>query len=253
VAPERLSRGRTDICEATGLSGLILARLYAATVYACALLLAYVAGILSQTHAAGAAGDLLLVALAFAALAPPIWRVWRGQRAAMVAGAAAAVLAAAFFVVQDPKTLWIALAVPSLFVVLAVAALAASRGETPGPPAATGPKAAALAAALHAACAYAYGLALAFVTPTNYGGRMLFMGPPLATAYVLPLGLALGALSAPIARGRTWAMLVAFVLVSAHWLALANSHPSFWGDAAYWIAPAVSGALTLVVFVARVR
>jgi hypothetical protein len=234
------------------LSDLILARLYAATVYACALLLAYAAGIISQTHAVGAAGALLLVALVFAALAPPIWHAWRGRRAAMVAGAAAAVLAAAFFVVEDPKTLWIALAVPSVFVLLAAAALVSGRTGAVGAPPVIGPKAGALAAALHAAGAYVYGVVLAFVTPANYGGRMLFMGQPLATAYALLLGLALGALSAPIARGRTWAMLSAFVLVSAHWLVLASFHPSFWDDAAYWTAPAVSGALTLVFLAARV-
>jgi hypothetical protein len=69
-------------------------------------------------------------------------------------------------------------------------------------------------------------------------------GLPAVSLYALLLGLVAGALSVFIWRGRIWAMVAAFALSLAHWIALANIDPLLWDNLPNIAAAVVSGILT---------
>jgi uncharacterized membrane-anchored protein len=78
-------------------------------------------------------------------------------------------------------------------------------------------------------------------------------GLPGVALYALLLGLVVGALSVFIWRGRIWAMIAAFALSLAHWIALANINPMLWGSLPNLAAPAVSAVLTAICIALAVR
>ncbi len=222
----------------------MVARAYAAAVSVCGLGLIYLAGVITQTHAAGGAIMLLVPGVAFVVLAPLIWCA---SRLAMIAALAASIAFAAVFAYQDPGYWWLALPICGLFVIFTVAAIATgAKAETGGRWRAPN------AAALYAVVVYLYGAVVAFQAPTNYARGLVFVGPPLVTAYALVLGAVFAGLSIAIWRGRLWAMIAAFVVALLHWLALAGLDASYWRDPSYWTAPLVFGVLS-AIWMARLR
>jgi hypothetical protein len=243
-ARARAARAEKGMQEPRPFAGLLAARAYAGIVCLCGLALAFIAGVSTQTHAAGAAGVLLLLGVLMAALAPPIWRT---SRAAMIAAVLVGVVTVALYARQDPRDWWMLAPVPALFAALAAAAIAAGAKARPHDPWRPGR----VAAALYAAAVYAYSVVVVFVTPTKYAGGMLSLGPPGITAYAFLLGLIFAALSIAIWRARPWAMLAGFALALLHWLVLARVDGSFWRDGAYWSAALAFGALTVVCLALR--
>ena len=221
------------------LAGLIVVRVYGALVCLAGLLLVFVAGVLTQTHAAGAAIYLLLLGAVLAALAPFIWIA---RRWAMLAAVAVSAIGAAHYVAQDPGDWWLAVPLPALFSVLTAGAIVAGVKAAPFGPWRDG----AALIRLYSAAVYVCGVAIVFLTPLNYAGRMLVLGPPGATAYALVLGIAFAGLSIAIWRGQRWAMVAAFAIALVHWLALASLDASFLTDWTYWSVSLVFGLFTAV-------
>jgi peptidoglycan/LPS O-acetylase OafA/YrhL len=105
---------------------------------------------------------------------------------------------------------------------------------------------------VYAAVVYFTALLAVFMAPFNHSRQF---GLQAVGLYALVLGVVLGALAVLIWRGKTWAMIAAFALSLAHWIALANINPWLWSSPPYLAAPVVSGILTVVCisFAAKAR
>jgi hypothetical protein len=215
---------------------------YAGVVYLSSLTFVFFASIVRHTHAAGAAGVPLVAAAIFAALVPFIWR---GSRWAMLGTFAVSVVAAITVVNQAPRDLWLALPFPVVFGLLTATVMVVG-----SPPPDAG-RSGSMVAKGYAALAYLYSFPVVFLWPESIKAIGTGVDPwgftePRHAPYVVIFGFVLGALSIPIWRGQLWAMLLAFALVLAQWLALALLVASFWADPWYAAAPVVSAILTVL-------
>jgi hypothetical protein len=163
--------------------------------------------------------------------------IWGSNRWAMIGAFAVALLLALLMAdhVVTPRR-WLGMSFPIVFGICAVAGLLAGTKTVSG-----GQHIGEIAAEVYAALVYLYSVVVVFLAPSAS-----FAAPPGAVLYLPLLGLIFGALSVFIWRGRVWAMISAFVLSLMHWLVLASFHPSFWGQAAYWAAPAAFGIFTVL-------
>jgi hypothetical protein len=103
---------------------------------------------------------------------------------------------------------------------------------------------------VYAALVYFAALLVVFMAPFNHSRQL---GLQTLALYALAAGIVLGALSVCIWRGRIWAMVAAFALSLAYWLALGNMNPIFWRSPAFAVAPVVSGMLTVICAATRIR
>jgi hypothetical protein len=79
------------------------------------------------------------------------------------------------------------------------------------------------------------------------------LGLQAVALYALAVGTVLGALSVCIWRGKIWAMVAAFALSLAYWLALASMNPMLLRRVAFALAPVVSGVLTVICMATHIR
>jgi hypothetical protein len=222
--------------------GRKIARTFAWVTYVFSLLLAFLAGSLADTHAAGAAPFVLFPGLGLAVLSPFIWF---GTRWAMVLAfliGAGLELAAAL---ENPTEWWLFLVIPVVLGMLTLMhAIARASDSQPASQAGIFDK-------VHAGLVYAYSFAATFAAPIYHTWHL---GAPIMSSYVLVLGVVLGAMSWLIWRGATWAMIVVWALVTMQWLVLASLDPVFWTKSAYLAPPIVFAALIIVsIVVAKVR
>src|SRR5262245_45817887 len=117
--------GERAMSERTAAAAWIAARVYAALLYFSSLVLYFLAGILLQTHAPGAAGVPLLAGLCFAALSPFIWC---GHRWAMFGALAMSVAATIMVATESPAEWWLGLPLVVVFGVLTAVAVATGSG-----------------------------------------------------------------------------------------------------------------------------
>ena len=214
-------------------SGAIVARVYAVLSYVTSLVLLFGAAVLTSTHARVAFIFVFLPGVLLAVLSRFIWT---GSRSAMILAFAVSV-ALELIVVDNVESWGLFLALPILFGMLAAVGLAAA-----APQAAAGAPAR-VADEVYAAVVYLAGLLAVFMAPFNHSWSF---GLPAVSLYALILGLMTGALSVFIWRGKAWAMIAAFALSLAHWIALAGIDPLLWGSLPNIAAPAVSGVLTAI-------
>jgi hypothetical protein len=222
---------------------------YAAVSYLSSLFLVYVAGVLSGTHASGAAVIPLFAGSLFGALAPFIWR---GDRWALVGTFAVSLIAALMVAYQSPADTWYAVPFPAMFGLLT--ALAMIMGSST--PATT--RNSDLIPMAYAALLYLYSFVAVFLWSDSVTHVRLGVDPWGYTQarrahYIVLFGFILGVLSIPIWRGRLWALLLACGLTLAHWLALAILVASFWLDPWYAAVPALSALLTVLFLASNVR
>jgi hypothetical protein len=222
---------------------------YAAVTYLSSLFFIYVAGVLSGTHASGAAVIPLFAGSLFGALAPFIWR---GSRWALIGTFAVALIALLVVVNQSEADTWYAVPFPVVFGLLTALAMitgsptaAATRNDNMIPKA-------------YAALVYLYSFVAVFLWSDSVTHVRLGVDPwgytqPRRAHYIVLFGFILGVLSIPIWRGRLWAMLLACGLTLVHWLALAILVASFWLDPWYVAAPMISALLTVLFFASSVR
>ena len=231
---------RSDIVDRIGVAG------YAGVSYLSGLVLIFFAAVVRHTHAAGAAGVPLIAGGLFAVLAPFIWR---GSRWAFIGTFAVSLVAAFLVVSQSPTDWWIAVPFPVVFGLLT--AITMIKGPRSGDTVRSGD----MISKAYAALVYLYSFVAVFLWPTSVTTVRMGVDPwgytePRHAHYVVLFGFVLGALSISIWQGRLWAMLLAFGLTLAHWLALATLVASFWTDPWYAAAPAVSAILT-ALFLAK--
>jgi NADH:ubiquinone oxidoreductase subunit 6 (subunit J) len=221
--------------------GPLVARIYAALTYVASLVLLFGAAVLTSTHARVAFIFVFLPAVLFAVLSVFIWS---GHRAAMIlAFAVAAVLE--LMLAENARDDWVPLLpLPVVFGMLMIAGLAVPwqrpNDRTP----------ARVADEVYATAVYFAALLTAFMAPFNHSRTF---GLPVIGLYALAAGLALGALSVWIWRGKVWAMIAAFALALAHWIVLAILDPLLWHSIPFIAAPVVSGVLTVVCVAVAAR
>jgi hypothetical protein len=221
--------------------GTLAARVYAVLSYVTSLVLLFGAAVLTSTHAREAFIFVFLPGVLLAVLSRFIWT---GSRSAMILAFAVSV-ALELMVVDNARESWgLFLALPVLFGMLAAVGLSAASPRTA---AGAQPR---VADEVYAAVVYFAGLFAVFMAPFNHSRNF---GLPGVALYALLLGLVVGALSVFIWRGRIWAMVAAFALSLAHWIALANINPMLWGSLPNLAAPAVSAVLTAVCIALAVR
>ena len=221
-------------------SGPIIGRAYAVLSYVASLMLLFGAAVLTSTHARVAFIFVFLPGILLAVLSRFIWT---GSRSAMILAFAVAVALELIVVDNSPESWGLFLALPVLFGMLMAAGLAAASPPSAG-------VRARIADEVYAAVVYFAGLLAVFMAPFNHSRSF---GLPSVALYALLLGLAAGALSVFIWRGRIWAMIAAFALALAHWLALASMDSSLWGSLPNIAAPVVSGILTVVCIASAAR
>ena len=221
-------------------SGPIIARVYAALSYVASLVLLFGAAVLTSTHARVAFIFVFLPGVLLAVLSRFIWT---GSRSAMILAFAVSVALEIIVVENSPDSWGLFLALPILFGMLMAAGLAAASPPTTGVQARVVDE-------VYAAVVFFSGLLAVFMAPFNHSRNF---GLPAITLCALLLGLVVGALSVFIWRGRVWAMVAAFALALAHWLALASIDPSLWGSLPNIAAPVVSGILTVVCIALAAR
>ena len=88
-----------------------------------------------------------------------------------------------------------------------------------------------------------------FMAPFNHSRQL---GLQTVALCALAAGIVLGALSVFIWRGKIWAMVSAFGLSLAYWLALGNMNPPLLRSPGFALAPLVSGVLTIVCVAIRI-
>jgi hypothetical protein len=213
-------------------SGPIVAGVYAALSYVSSLMLLFGAAVLTSTHARVAFIFVFLPGILLAVLSRFIWT---GSRSAMILAFAVSVALEIILVENSPDSWGLFLALPILFGVLMAAGLAT------GSPSRSASAQARAADEVYAAVVYFSGLLAVFMAPFNHSRNF---GLPAVMLWALLLGVVTGALSVFIWRGRIWAMIAAFALSLAHWLALAMIDPSFWGNLPNIAAPVAAGILT---------
>jgi hypothetical protein len=222
-------------------SGPVVARVYAALSYATSLVLLFAAAVLTSTHARQA---FIFVFLPGVLLAVLSLFLWTASRSAMILAFAVSVALELMVVGNAPESWGLFLPLPVLFGALAAIGLAASSPRTA---AGAQPR---VADEVYAAAVYFTGLLAVFMAPFNHSRSFALPG---IAVYALLLGLTIGALSVFIWRGRIWAMVAAFALSVAHWIALATINPLLWGSLPNLAAPVASGILTAVCVVLAVR
>ena len=218
-----------------------VARTFAVVSYAFSLLLAFLAGAVSDTHAVGLLPYMLFPGVGLAVLSPFIWF---GARWAMILVFLIAVALESAIVIASGDW-WFFLAVPVILGVLtlmhAMARASDSQPTTLG----------GAINKVHAGLVYAYSFAAALAAPIYHTNRL---GAPITSSYALFLGVALGAMSYFIWRGATWAMIVVCALVTMQWLVLGSLDPAFWANSVYSGPPIVFALLTIAsIVVAKVR
>jgi hypothetical protein len=221
--------------------GSAVARIYAALVYIASLVLLYAAAVLTGTHAREAFIFVFLPAVIFAVLA---LFIWTGHRSAMILAFALGVGLELMMATNDPASWGYFLVLPIVFGGLTALGLAASL------PAANARASARVADEVYAAVVYFAALLAVFMAPFNHSRQF---GLQTVGVYALVVGIVLGVLSVFIWRGRIWAMVAAFALSLAYWLALASMSPMLGRSPAFALAPVVSGVLTIICIAAHIR
>ena len=208
--------------------GPAVARVYAALVYIASLALLYGAAVLTGTHAREAFIFVFLPGVIFAVLA---LFIWSGHRSAMILAFALAVALELMMAGNDPGSWAYLLVLPVMFGPLTAIGLAAS------PPMPNVRASARVADEVYAAAVYFAALLAVFMAPFNHSRQL---GLQAGALYALAAGIVLGALSVLIWRGKVWAMVAAFALSLAYWIALGSMNPVLWRSLAHIAAPAVS-------------
>lgn len=221
-------------------SGAVVVRVYAALVYIASLALLYGAAVLTGTHAREAFIFVFLPAVIFAVLAV---FVWTGHRSAMILAFALAVGLELMMISNDPASWGYFLVLPVVFGLLMALGFAST-------PMATARASARVADEVYAAVVYFAALLAVFMAPFNHSRQL---GLQTVGVYALAVGIVLGALSVCIWRGKIWAMVAAFSLSLAYWLALAGMNPMLWRSPAFALAPVVSGVLTVICMTTHIR
>jgi hypothetical protein len=223
--------------------GPVVARVYAALVYLVSLTLLYGAAVLTSTHARDAFIFIFLPGVLFAVLA---MFIWTASRSAMILTFAASAALQLMSVGNMPESWGYLLPIPVLFGLLTAFGLAA---PVPRRDSGAEPR---VADEVYAAVVYFTALLAVFMAPFNHSRQF---GLQAVGLYALLLGVVLGGLAVLIWRGKIWAMIAAFALSLAHWIALASINPWLWSSPPYLAAPVVSGILTVVCisFAAKAR
>jgi hypothetical protein len=211
-----------------------IARVFAWVTYVFSLLLAFLAGSLADTHAAGAAPFVLFPGLGLAVLSPFIWF---GARWAMIVAFLIGVGLELEATLENASDWWLFLAVPvTLGPLILLHVVARTSDSEPA-------SRAGIINKVHAGLVYAYSFAAVVAAPIYH---TYHLGAPITASYALVLGVALGAISWFIWRGAIWAMIVVCALVTMQWLVLGSLDPAFWAKIAYVAPPIVFTLLTIV-------
>jgi hypothetical protein len=219
--------------------GPVIARAYAALVYIASLVLLYAAAVLTGTHAREAFIFVFLPGIIFAVLA---LFIWTGHRSAMILACALGVGLELMMATNDPASWGYFLVLPVVFGGLTALGLVS-------PPMANARASAPVADEVYAAVVYFAALLAVFMAPFNHSRQL---GLQVVALYALAAGIVLGVLSVFIWRGKVWAMVAAFALSLAYWLALAGMNPMLWRSPAFALAPLVSGVLTVICIATRI-
>jgi hypothetical protein len=209
-------------------------------VYIASLTLLYGAAVLTSTVAREAFIFVFLPGIIFAVLAVFIWM---GHRSAMILALALAVALELMMAAGDPAGWGNFLALPVVLALVGVLGLAAAPPASRGAPAL-------VADEVYAALVYFAALLAVFMAPFNHSRQL---GLQAVALYALVVGIVLGVLSVCIWRGKIWAMVAAFALSLAYWLALASMNPMLWRSPAFALAPVVSGVLTVICIAMHIR
>jgi hypothetical protein len=209
-------------------------------VYIASLTLLYSAAVLTSTIAREAFIFVFLPGIIFAVLAVFIWM---GHRSAMILALALAIALELMMAASDPAGWGNFLAFPVVLGLAGVLGLAAAPLASRGAPTF-------VADDVYAALVYFAVLLAVFMAPFNHSRQI---GLQTLALYALAAGIVLGVLSVLIWRGRIWAMVAAFALSLAYWLALASMNTMLWRSPAFALAPAVSGVLTVVCIATHIR
>jgi hypothetical protein len=217
--------------------GLAAALVYAAVACLFGLTMIFVGVAIGQTHAAGAAGFWIVPGLAVAALAP---FVAHARRWAMVAAVLVPGALALLYLYHAPEHWQVALPVPAVFALLAVAAFLLGAGSAPQ----SVPHGAGVAAEVFAAAAFLGGLVavLLLPVPAEPGGRAIGVDVPV-------LGLVFAGLSVLVWRGSRWAM-IALVVLALALAFLAGRHDFALRRAIGMAYPALFGVLAMAALAA---
>jgi hypothetical protein len=216
-----------------------VARVYAALVYITSLAMLYGAAVLTGTHAREAFIFVFLPAVMFAVLA---LFIWTGHRSAMILAFVLGLGVELMMAANGPASWGDFLVLPVVFGLCTALGLAAA------PPTVARPTAR-VADEVYAAVVYFAALLAVFMAPFNHSRQL---GLQTVALYALAAGIVLGMLSVLIWRGRIWAMVAAFALSLAYWLAIGSMTPVFWRSPGFALAPVVSGVLTIVCVAIRV-
>ena len=168
--------------------------------------------------------------------------IWTGHRSAMILAFAVAVGLELMMIGNDAASWSHLLALPVVFGLFTAAGLAAA------PLAASRPTAR-VADEVYAAVVYFATLLAVFMAPFNHSRQL---GLQTVALCALAAGIVLGTLSVFIWRGKIWAMVSAFGLSLAYWLALGNMNPPLLRSPGLALAPLVSGVLTIVCVAIRI-